>query len=191
MKFFAAILLASAAMPAMAATNLVSNPSFETGFSSWQQFGNTNYTGTTGSMLGQSPTDGVRQAYFGAVNSSGGIFQNIATVAGETYRVSFDMYAASGGQQVRADFAGQTLVNSSYSSGLGYSSFVYDIVASAANSQLRFRMQHNPNYYLLDNVRVHHLEPTDPVPEPAIWAMLIAGFGLVGASLRRRTAVSA
>ncbi len=35
--------------------------------------------------------------------------------------------------------------------------------------------------------------PTAGVPEPATWAMMIAGFGLVGASLRRRrrTAVSA
>jgi hypothetical protein len=29
------------------------------------------------------------------------------------------------------------------------------------------------------------------VPEPASWAMLIAGFGLVGAMQRRRTAVVA
>jgi len=29
------------------------------------------------------------------------------------------------------------------------------------------------------------------VPEPATWAMLIAGFGMVGASLRRRTAITA
>jgi len=28
--------------------------------------------------------------------------------------------------------------------------------------------------------------PVDPVPEPATWAMLIAGFGLVGAASRRR-----
>jgi len=30
-----------------------------------------------------------------------------------------------------------------------------------------------------------------PVPEPATWAMLIAGFGLVGAGMRRRAAVTA
>ena len=29
------------------------------------------------------------------------------------------------------------------------------------------------------------------VPEPASWAMLIAGFGLTGAALRRRTATAA
>ncbi|WP_353200151.1 cistern family PEP-CTERM protein [Sandarakinorhabdus sp.] len=32
---------------------------------------------------------------------------------------------------------------------------------------------------------------SDPVPEPASWAMLIAGFGLVGASLRRRRMLAA
>ena len=31
----------------------------------------------------------------------------------------------------------------------------------------------------------------DVVPEPASWALMIAGFGLVGGALRRRTAVAA
>lgn len=30
------------------------------------------------------------------------------------------------------------------------------------------------------------LTPTTPVPEPASWAMMIAGFGLIGGALRRR-----
>lgn len=34
-------------------------------------------------------------------------------------------------------------------------------------------------------------EATGAVPEPATWAMMIAGFGLVGASLRRRKASAA
>jgi len=33
--------------------------------------------------------------------------------------------------------------------------------------------------------------PIEPVPEPSSWVMLIAGFGLVGASLRRRRTVAA
>lgn len=32
---------------------------------------------------------------------------------------------------------------------------------------------------------------TAPVPEPATWALMIAGFGLVGAAMRRRAAVAA
>jgi hypothetical protein len=33
--------------------------------------------------------------------------------------------------------------------------------------------------------------PTDPVPEPASWVLLIAGFGLTGAALRQRRRVAA
>lgn len=32
--------------------------------------------------------------------------------------------------------------------------------------------------------------PVDPVPEPATWAMMIAGFGMIGGALRRRARVS-
>ncbi|MBS3960497.1 MAG: PEP-CTERM sorting domain-containing protein [Sandarakinorhabdus sp.] len=38
---------------------------------------------------------------------------------------------------------------------------------------------------ILDNVLVTQ------VPEPATWAMLIAGFGLVGFAMRRRRTLSA
>jgi hypothetical protein len=42
----------------------------------------------------------------------------------------------------------------------------------------------NPNAgYQTDN---HTFANTAFVPEPASWAMLIAGFGLVGATMRRR-----
>jgi hypothetical protein len=33
--------------------------------------------------------------------------------------------------------------------------------------------------------------PTSPIPEPATWAMMIAGFSLVGSTLRRRRAITA
>lgn len=35
------------------------------------------------------------------------------------------------------------------------------------------------------------VEPTATVPEPGTWAMLIAGFGFVGAALRRRRTITA
>ncbi len=38
----------------------------------------------------------------------------------------------------------------------------------------------------LDNIRYTTRELTGAVPEPGTWAMMIAGFGMVGAGLRRR-----
>jgi hypothetical protein len=35
------------------------------------------------------------------------------------------------------------------------------------------------------------VESTGAVPEPASWAMLIAGFGLTGAAMRRRRVTAA
>jgi hypothetical protein len=37
----------------------------------------------------------------------------------------------------------------------------------------------------------HLVAPAGAVPEPASWALMVAGFGVVGGALRRRTAVAA
>ena len=44
---------------------------------------------------------------------------------------------------------------------------------------------YNDHQFVFENVRV-----SDAVPEPATWAMLITGFGLVGMAARRRRPVS-
>ena len=50
------------------------------------------------------------------------------------------------------------------------------------------------DYFGIDGISFNVAPPVPPVggvPEPANWAMLIAGFGLTGAAMRRRRAVSA
>ncbi len=43
------------------------------------------------------------------------------------------------------------------------------------------------NYFAVDNLSID----TGAVPEPASWALMIAGFGLVGAAMRRRALATA
>ena len=42
------------------------------------------------------------------------------------------------------------------------------------------------NYVVFDDVTFGSATPGPGVPEPATWALMIAGFGMVGSALRRR-----
>ncbi|MDZ7588978.1 MAG: PEPxxWA-CTERM sorting domain-containing protein [Parasphingorhabdus sp.] len=71
-----------------------------------------------------------------------------------------------------------------------YISYSFDLLAaglSAGNSyQVRFGQVDNQGFFQqgVDNVSI--LARLGAVPEPSTWAMLIFGFGMVGASMRRR-----
>lgn len=64
----------------------------------------------------------------------------------------------------------------------------FNFVVVGGYDQVRI-VQNNGGGFELDNVTVGTAAAT--VPEPASWAMLIAGFGLVGAGMRRRRSVIA
>ncbi len=62
------------------------------------------------------------------------------------------------------------------------------VVTTAGNYTLNFAQDAGGNNYrgsILDNVQV------SAVPEPAAWALMILGFGVIGGAMRRRKAVTA
>ncbi len=165
-----------------AATNVVVNGGFETGdFSGWTQFGNTGFTGVATTFFG-APSEGSFQAYFGPVGSFGGISQTLTLGAG-THVVSFDLGQSSGNGNY-VDFGGTQLLANVGDNGGAFVHYSFT-VAAGANPTLTFGFQNDPSYYVLDNVSV------SGVPEASTWAMLIAGFGLVGLAARRRSAAVA
>lgn len=60
------------------------------------------------------------------------------------------------------------------------------LFAPVLTDRFRFSAISGDNYYSLSQFQAF-----GTIPEPASWAMLIAGFGLVGAAARRRRTVSA
>ncbi len=115
-------------------------------------------------------------------------------IGGQTYTVSFlysgDNTPVSGTYGVLADVTG--------SSTFSYAGTVqapgtnpgtlasFNFVAGSGANVLRFRQTSSFDASpIIDNITLS----TAAVPEPAAWALMITGFGLAGATLRRRRAV--
>ena len=176
--------LAMFATCAQASPNLVANGSFETGdFTGWTQLGNTGFTGVSGTFGSIAPTDGLFQGFFGQVGSTGSIQQSIATGAGITYSVSFDLFNFGGtANSFVADFGG-TLLSLTDDAGLGYTTFSYMVTTSGGPTDLIFTTRQDPSYWLLDHISVVE------TPEPATLALMgMALLSMLGLGAMRRRA---
>lgn len=68
----------------------------------------------------------------------------------------------------------------------GYSSDNFFGLTGQGISYATLNSSTTGDYILLDNLTYHVAAVSGAVPEPASWAMLIAGMGVVGAAMRRR-----
>ena len=169
-----------------AAQELVTNGGFESGnFSSFTLSGNGAFTGVdTGSA-----STGTYGAFFGSVGSVGNLSQTIATTAGSSYLISFDLRNGGAGSNFfQAIFGGMQLFSATNASIFGFTHYSATATASGASTALTFSFQNDPDYFRLDNVSVISL--TRAVPEPATWMLLLLGFGAIGVSFRRRTSAT-
>jgi len=142
---------------------------------------------------------GARAAYFVSdltVNQS--LSQSVFLTAG-FYQIGFSAYAPANGFNNSGDatfsgtIAGQTLASYAVSSGpvttwrtfAGSTNILSDGFYSI---DFVFNTNLNPSKdIVIDQVYIIAGNPSVPgVPEPATWAMLITGFGLVGFAARRR-----
>lgn len=114
---------------------------------------------------------------------SGVISQTFNTVAGRRYSLSLD-YSANGGGQ--ANIAVGTLSANITGNPSAAQSFAGTFTGTGAPQTLIISsLNGGTGGVVLDNIRV------SAVPEAGTWAMLIAGFGMAGAAMRRRRAITA
>ena len=127
----------------------VPNGGFETGdLSFWTQSGNTSSTGVDAG----DAHSGNYGAYFGAVGSLGFISQDLTTVPGQSYVLSFwalnggatntEMYVYCNGTQL-------DMVNGPT---FGWSNFQFTVTANYPTTFLEFGFRNDPNYFYLDDI---------------------------------------
>jgi choice-of-anchor C domain-containing protein len=202
-----AVVTAFSAFPVQAAT--IVNGGFENGTNPGGSFitvpgGNT--TAITGWKVGGAsvdyiggywqPQEGSRSVDL-AGSGIGSIAQDILTAAGQRYRVTFWVARnPDSGIDPRTGFVdvGGTATQYSFTNApstranMKWQQKTYEFIAAGASTTLRFSADPATSQQFfglaLDNVSIA------AVPEPATWAMMIMGFGLIGGALRSRKAAT-
>lgn len=207
MSLVASLALASTAGAASAAS--IVNGSFELGINPGQftqlNTGSTAITGWTVSAgtvdyIGTywSAQDGGRSIDL-AGGSPGALSQTFTTSVGDTYRVTYWIarnpdsgidprtgFATVGGSTVQFSYAG-----SGNRSNMQWQQEFIDFTATSTSASLTFAADPaTANGFFgpaLDNVSIATIAGV--VPEPSAWALMILGFGVAGAAMRRRRKV--
>ena len=111
---------------------------------------------------------------------------------GKRYRVTFDLSANPDGpngmkrltvsaSNGAAESRFYDLTDANSPANMLYQTNTYDFIAGNTYADLAFRSAvFDPYGVVLDNVTI------SVVPEPAVWGLMLTGFALTGASVRRR-----
>ena len=203
-----AVAVALIGVPATAAT--IVNGGFELGVNPGAGFtteaaGSSAITGWTVGGFGVDyiggywmPSEGARSVDLSAL-SAGSVSQTFETKIGIVYTVNFDLSGnpegGVGNKISVISISGSLPQVSSYTVGasnsrtnMNWQPYSFSFTAFGTSSTLTFASaEFNPYGPALDNVSILGDDGIGgAVPEPASWALMITGFGLVGAAMRRR-----
>ncbi|MGH8316086.1 MAG: PEP-CTERM sorting domain-containing protein [Steroidobacterales bacterium] len=163
------------------AASVVVNGGFETGdFDGWTLSGNTDFF--TGVECPGAPfaLEDNCDAFFGPVGSDGTLAQDLPTLVGQFYNISFD-FASDGGtpSDFSAFWGGMPLVSLT-DPGAATQFLTFNALATAPTTTLSFNFRNDVGFLLLDSVSA-------AVPEPGTMALLGISLACLWMGRRRKT----
>jgi hypothetical protein len=191
-KLIAAVFIASVFAAPASAAELIINGGFEDAFASgWSH----SYSATLDVIGGSTAHSGSLGARYTASDAVDGdvLVQAFSTVVGQTYVYSYWLAAATTDSAAPSEFMvmiGSQIVADLFNTWtFEYTRFTGSYLADSDVSAISFFGFNSLGVYSLDDVSVKPRVETDTgggVPEPASWALMVLGFGGLGAVLRRR-----
>jgi hypothetical protein len=147
--------------------SLVQNGGFETGgFTGWTLVGDTIIYYGRGNFLIYDAVEDTASGYEVVHSGDYGVFlgddqlatlsQTLATVAGQSYLISFwlDNPVSGSVQQFRVNWSGTTLYSVTNPPAFAWTNRQFIVMASGTNSTLEFAAQNDPGYFGLDDISV-------------------------------------
>jgi len=134
---------------------LAQNPGFETGdFTDWTLTGNSNSVSVSTNFL--YAHSGAYGAELGPVGSLGYLSQNIVTVPGQSYCLSFWLDCPGGGATTEflVSWNGVNIFGQTNLPAVGWTNLVFTNFATASNTTLQFGFRNDPSYFGLDDISV-------------------------------------
>lgn len=144
-------------------TNIVNNGTFETGdFTGWTVTGPTEDVGVD-SFAAHS---GAYGAFFGTVGSLTYLSQDLSTVAGTTYELSFFLQNEGSGEgpafadgeaifnQLQVFWNGVLIYDQTNLGAFPYTEFTFNLLAAGPTTELKFAFRNDPSFFDIDDIAV-------------------------------------
>ncbi len=163
--------------------NLVQNGNFETGNSqNWSLNGSLQFICSP--TAGTTSQGNFAWQYDAYTSSPASLIQNIATIAGQEYNLSFDSSVIGGtGNFLSVSIGDQTLYSSANSPDYGWITSSFNFTADQSNQNLVIRGASDPLWVEVDNISV------TAVPEPSTYALFgLGAIGMLMVMRRKKTA---
>lgn len=178
--FSLALALVTSCAASATAASLVTNGDFQTGnFSGWTVNSSSSFpwsiVNSSGNFYASTGCVGA-QCIIGSMSQQAYLYQDLSTVAGTTYNVSFDYSPVGGPTNELAVFFGATEIADLINVPASITTYSYSVLATGSTTRLEFLGRQDPSFDYLDNVSVNGAVGVTPEPE----TLALFGTGLVG-----------